>query len=189
MIGDQINYLPLALGFITYGQAKEVEESCIASFQRHHTSGWPSFLYFVFTIRRTLLVWQAQICSLLDPFHPFPNAFEMAFFFWIWIDIIYNLIIQLCRFIWFLTSCIMGKVKYIIPRIVIGVFIQVLCSYSTLPLYAIVTQMGSNFKKAIFDEDIRLGLVGWAKKAKRRRQAWMAPALALVLTWSSARES
>ncbi|CAB4269296.1 unnamed protein product [Prunus armeniaca] len=83
----------------------------------------------------------------------------------------------------------MGKVKYIIPRIVIGVFIQVLCSYSTLPLYAIVTQMGSNFKKAIFDEDIRLGLVGWAKKAKRRRQAWMAPALALVLTWSSARES
>ena len=63
----------------------------------------------------------------------------------------------------------MGKVKYIIPRIVIGVFIQVLCSYSTLPLYAIVTQMGTNFKKAIFDEDIRLGLVGWAKKAKRRK--------------------
>ena len=86
----------------------------------------------------------------------FQNAFEMAFFFWIWVQ-------------YGFTSCIMGKVKYIIPRIVIGVFIQVLCSYSTLPLYAIVTQMGSNFKKAIFDEDIRLGLVGWAKKAKRRK--------------------
>ncbi|CAB4299663.1 unnamed protein product [Prunus armeniaca] len=80
----------------------------------------------------------------------FQNAFEMAFFFWIWVQ-------------YGFTSCIMGKVKYIIPRIVIGVFIQVLCSYSTLPLYAIVTQ------KAIFDEDIRLGLVGWAKKAKRRK--------------------
>ncbi|BFG21341.1 hypothetical protein CerSpe_076150 [Prunus speciosa] len=86
----------------------------------------------------------------------FQNAFEMAFFFWIWVQ-------------YGFTSCIMGKVKYIIPRIVIGVFIQVLCSYSTLPLYAIVTQMGSNFKKAIFDEDIRLGLVGWAKKARRRK--------------------
>ncbi|ONI22107.1 hypothetical protein PRUPE_2G107600 [Prunus persica] len=86
----------------------------------------------------------------------FQNAFEMAFFFWIWVQ-------------YGFTSCIMGKVKYIIPRIVIGLFIQVLCSYSTLPLYAIVTQMGTNFKKAIFDEDVRLGLVGWAKKAKRRK--------------------
>ncbi|CAL5386193.1 unnamed protein product [Camellia sinensis] len=39
-------------------------------------------------------------------------------------------------------SCIMGQVRYIVPRLVIGVFIQVLCSYSTLPLYAIATQRG-----------------------------------------------
>ncbi|KAM1369786.1 hypothetical protein ACFX15_039602 [Malus domestica] len=86
----------------------------------------------------------------------FQNAFEMAFFFWIWVQ-------------YGFTSCIMGKVRYIVPRLVIGVFIQVLCSYSTLPLYAIVTQMGTKFKKAIFDEGIRSGLIGWAQKAKKRK--------------------
>ncbi|KAK9911336.1 hypothetical protein M0R45_035253 [Rubus argutus] len=86
----------------------------------------------------------------------FQNAFEMAFFFWIWVQYGFD-------------SCIMGKVRYIIPRLVIGVFIQVLCSYSTLPLYAIVTQMGTNFKRAIFDSDIHAGVVGWAQNAKLRR--------------------
>ncbi|TXG72955.1 hypothetical protein EZV62_001534 [Acer yangbiense] len=48
-----------------------------------------------------------------------------------------------------------------------GVFVQFLCSYSTLQLYAIVTQMGSSFKKQVFDEHIQEGLVGWAKQAKK----------------------
>ncbi|PSS14153.1 MLO-like protein [Actinidia chinensis var. chinensis] len=85
----------------------------------------------------------------------FQNAFEIAFFFWIWVQYGFD-------------SCIMGKVRYIVPRLVIGIFIQVLCSYSTLPLYAIVTQMGSSFKKAIFDEHVQVGLVGWAQKVKRK---------------------
>uniref|UniRef100_M1B2N1 MLO-like protein n=1 Tax=Solanum tuberosum TaxID=4113 RepID=M1B2N1_SOLTU len=85
----------------------------------------------------------------------FQNSFEIAFFFWIWAQYRFN-------------SCIMGQVGYIIPRLVIGVFVQFLCSYSTLPLYAIVTQMGSSFKKEIFDEYIQDGLVVWAKKARRR---------------------
>ncbi|KAH9771079.1 MLO-like protein 1 [Citrus sinensis] len=49
------------------------------------------------------------------------------------------------------------------------VFIQVLCSYSTLPLYAIVTQMGSSFKKAIFEENVQVGIVGWAEKVRRKK--------------------
>lgn len=85
----------------------------------------------------------------------FQNSFEMAFFFWI-------------LFTYGFDSCIMGKVQYIIPRLVIGVIIQVLCSYSTLPLYAIVTQMGTHFKKAIFDEHVQAGLVGWAQKARKK---------------------
>ncbi|XP_055820079.1 MLO-like protein 1 [Solanum dulcamara] len=85
----------------------------------------------------------------------FQNSFEIAFFFWIWAQYHFN-------------SCIMGQVGYIIPRLVIGVFVQFFCSYSTLPLYAIVTQMGSSFKKEIFDEHTQDGLVGWAKKARRR---------------------
>ncbi|CAH8301311.1 unnamed protein product [Eruca vesicaria subsp. sativa] len=86
----------------------------------------------------------------------FQNAFEIAFFFWIWVTFGFD-------------SCIMGQVRYIVPRLLIGVFIQVLCSYSTLPLYAIVSQMGSNYKKAIFEENVQVGLVGWAQKVRNKR--------------------
>ncbi|XP_056172635.1 MLO-like protein 15 [Syzygium oleosum] len=86
----------------------------------------------------------------------FQNSFELAFFFFV-------------LFQYKFSSCIMGEVRYIIPRLVIGVFIQFFCSYSTLPLYAIVTQMGTSFKKAIFDEHIQEGLVGWARHAKKNK--------------------
>ncbi|GFY81217.1 seven transmembrane MLO family protein [Actinidia rufa] len=78
----------------------------------------------------------------------FQNSFEIAFFFWIWAQYSFD-------------SCIMGKVGLIIPRLIIGVFVQFLCSYSTLPLYAIVTQ-------AIFEDHIQEGLVGWAQKARNK---------------------
>ncbi|KAK7386235.1 hypothetical protein VNO78_26301 [Psophocarpus tetragonolobus] len=96
-----------------------------------------------------------HIILFLIHFILFQNAFEIAFFFWIWVTYGFD-------------SCIMGRVRYIVPRLVIGVFIQLLCSYSTLPLYAIVTQMGTHFKKAIFDEQVQARLVGWAQKAKKR---------------------
>lgn len=99
-----------------------------------------------------------RIVLLLIHFILFQNAFEIAFFFWILVQFGFD-------------SCIMGKVRYIIPRLVIGVFIQVLCSYSTLPLYAIVAQMGSSFNKAIFEEHVQVGLVGWAQKARKRRES------------------
>ncbi|KAI3526406.1 hypothetical protein L1887_05658 [Cichorium endivia] len=85
----------------------------------------------------------------------FQNAFEIAFFFWIWVQYGFD-------------SCIMGQVRYIIPRLIIGVFIQILCSYSTLPLYALVTQMGTHFKKSIFDEHMQAKFVGWAQNAKKK---------------------
>lgn len=88
----------------------------------------------------------------------FQNAFEIAFFFWI-----------LTTYGWH--SCIMGKAAYIIPRLIIGAIVQILCSYSTLPLYAIVTQMGTSFKKEIFEQHVQDGLIGWAQKAKHRKGA------------------
>lgn len=30
--------------------------------------------------------------------------------------------------------------------------------------------MGSNFKKAIFEENVQVGLVGWAQKVKNKRE-------------------
>ncbi|KAH7689218.1 mlo protein [Dioscorea alata] len=88
----------------------------------------------------------------------FQNSFEMAFFFWIWSTYGFN-------------SCIMEKLNYIIPRLVIGVLIQVLCSYSTLPLYAIVTQMGDMFKQAIFAAQLRTTLHGWAEDVRKRKRS------------------
>ncbi|KAM3372403.1 hypothetical protein ACQJBY_019334 [Aegilops geniculata] len=65
-------------------------------------------------------------------------------------------------------SCIMGKPAYVITRIVISVICQLLCGYSTLPLYAIISHMGTSFKKTIFDDNVTEGLVNWAEKARRR---------------------
>ncbi|KAF3619878.1 MLO-like protein 1 [Capsicum annuum] len=97
-----------------------------------------------------------QIILFLIHFILFQNAFEIAFFFWI-----------LFQYGFF--SCIMGKYVFVIPRLVIGVVIQVLCSYSTLPLYALVTQMGSHYKKSMFDKHVQACLLDWADKAKKKK--------------------
>uniref|UniRef100_A0A7N0U7G2 MLO-like protein n=1 Tax=Kalanchoe fedtschenkoi TaxID=63787 RepID=A0A7N0U7G2_KALFE len=96
-----------------------------------------------------------QLILLLIHIILFQNSFEIAVFFWILLQYGFH-------------SCIMGKVGFVIPRLVIGVFVQFLCSFSTLPLYAIVTQMGSSFNKAIFEKDVQEGLAGWAQKAKMK---------------------
>ncbi|KAL8253107.1 hypothetical protein R6Q59_036800 [Mikania micrantha] len=97
-----------------------------------------------------------KIVRLFIHFILFQNAFEIAFVFWILVQFGPH-------------SCIMGKLIYIIPRLIIGAFVQVLCSYSTLPLYALVTQMGSTFKKSMFDEHVQAGLISWAQKAKNKK--------------------
>ncbi|XP_062179864.1 MLO-like protein 1 [Phragmites australis] len=96
-----------------------------------------------------------RIVLYLIHFILFQNAFEIAFFFWILTTYGFN-------------SCIMGQVHFIVPRLVIGVIIQLLCSYSTLPLYAIVTQMGTCYKKEIFNEHVQQGVLGWAQKVKMK---------------------
>jgi mlo protein len=97
-----------------------------------------------------------KVILYLIHFILFQNAFEIAFFFWILTTYGFN-------------SCIMDHVPFILTRLIIGAIVQILCSYSTLPIYAIVTQMGSFFKKEIFDEHVQQGLVGWAQKAKKRK--------------------
>ncbi|WJX86056.1 hypothetical protein P8452_68419 [Trifolium repens] len=85
----------------------------------------------------------------------FQNSFEIAYFFWILVT-------------YGPDTCIMGQFTYILLRLIIGALIQILCSFSILPLYAIVTQMGTHFKNVIFNEQIQEKLIGWAQKAKRR---------------------
>ncbi|KAF8714836.1 hypothetical protein HU200_027370 [Digitaria exilis] len=78
----------------------------------------------------------------------FQNAFEFAYFFWTLICHPNDL--ALCVSVFF------------------SVVVEVLCSYSTLPLYAIVTHMGSSFKRAVFGDDVAEHIRGWADGARRR---------------------
>ncbi|CAN6584648.1 unnamed protein product [Malus baccata var. baccata] len=83
----------------------------------------------------------------------FQNSFEIAFFFWIWTTYGFR-------------SCIMEKLGYIVPRLIMGVIVQVLCSYSTLPLYAIVSQMGTMYK---FDQNVQQYIGSWVGDAKNKQ--------------------
>lgn len=64
-------------------------------------------------------------------------------------------------------SCFHEHVEDIVIRISMGVLIQILCSYVTLPLYALVTQMGSSMKPTIFNERVATALRNWHHTAKK----------------------
>ncbi|KAJ6307846.1 hypothetical protein OIU76_017604 [Salix suchowensis] len=99
--------------------------------------------------------WLENPAIVLDliQFILFQNSFEIAFFFWNWSTYGFR-------------SCIMERVGYIVPRLFMGLIVQVLCSYSTLPLYALVSLMGTDFREGIFGEDVQEALRGWASGAK-----------------------
>ncbi|KAF9690245.1 hypothetical protein SADUNF_Sadunf01G0175500 [Salix dunnii] len=48
------------------------------------------------------------------------------------------------------------------------VLVQFWCSYSTVPLNVIITQMGSRFKKALVSESVRDSLHSWCKRVKEK---------------------
>ncbi|KAH0982989.1 hypothetical protein GBA52_010166 [Prunus armeniaca] len=94
---------------------------------------------------------------LLIHFTLFQNAFQMAYFLWTSLE-------------FGLTSCFHEKLPLILTRVFLGVALQILCSYITFPLYALITQMGSHMKKAIFEEQTAKALKNWQKAAKQRKK-------------------
>ncbi|XP_065866708.1 MLO-like protein 6 [Euphorbia lathyris] len=84
----------------------------------------------------------------------FQNAFQLAFFAWSWKE-------------FGIKSCFHEHLEDIIIRVSMGVIIQILCSYVTLPLYALVTQMGSSMKPTIFNERVAVALRNWHQTAKK----------------------
>ncbi|KAH0770885.1 hypothetical protein KY290_014866 [Solanum tuberosum] len=88
----------------------------------------------------------------------FQNAFQITYFLWIWYE-------------YELKSCFHEAFELVIAKIVIGVGVLFLCSYITLPLYAIITQMGSHMKKSIFDEQTSKALKKWHMAVKKRTGA------------------
>ncbi|KAI3470456.1 hypothetical protein Pfo_027119 [Paulownia fortunei] len=85
----------------------------------------------------------------------YQNAFQLAFFAWSWYQFGYP-------------SCYHENLEEMIIRITMGVLIQVLCSYVTLPLYALVAQMGSSMKPVIFSEQVVSALRAWHQTARKQ---------------------
>ncbi|GAA0140545.1 hypothetical protein LIER_01866 [Lithospermum erythrorhizon] len=84
----------------------------------------------------------------------FQNSFQLAFFAWSWYK-------------FGLRSCFHRTTKDIVIRLVMGLIVHILCGYVTLPLYALVTQMGSSMRNAVFPESVVTGLKRWRARAKK----------------------
>ncbi|XP_057470318.1 MLO protein homolog 1-like [Actinidia eriantha] len=98
-----------------------------------------------------------QWILILIHFTLFQNAFQMALFLWTWYE-------------FGLGSCFHENLYAIVARVVLGLALQFVCSYITFPLYALVTQMGSHMKRAIFEEQTAKALKNWHKAAKERKK-------------------
>ncbi|KAF4354655.1 hypothetical protein F8388_009646 [Cannabis sativa] len=105
------------------------------------------------------LFWFAQPKFVLTLLHLtlFMNSFELAFFVWV-------------TWQFGISSCYHEHTLIIITRVVLAVTVQVMCSYITLPLYALVTQMGSNFKSAVLEEHTVKAIKQWHSEVKEKRK-------------------
>ncbi|XP_062095791.1 MLO-like protein 6 [Humulus lupulus] len=88
----------------------------------------------------------------------FQNSFQLAFFAWTWYK-------------FGLRSCFHQETENIVIRVAMGISIHMLCGYVTLPLYALVTQMGSSMRTAVFTELVVKGLKKWKVRAKKNLAA------------------
>ncbi|EFJ04206.1 hypothetical protein SELMODRAFT_49897, partial [Selaginella moellendorffii] len=109
---------------------------------------------------RDNLFWfsKPELLLFLIHFVLFQNAFELATFLWTLVTF------AVLRFEVYILASFFAVAIWI--RVL--VFAQFLCSYSTLPLYALVTQMGTNYKKTIFQESIVHSLNVWRKSAQQK---------------------
>lgn len=96
-----------------------------------------------------------QLLLHLIHFALFQNAFQITYFLWIWYS-------------FGLKSCFHDNFDIVIAKVALGVGALFLCSYITLPLYALVTQMGSRMKKSVFDEQTSKALKKWHMAVKKR---------------------
>ncbi|XP_011087591.1 MLO-like protein 4 [Sesamum indicum] len=118
------------------------------------SSHWTGFEQFNL---RDELFWfgNPRLLLRLIQFILFQNAFEMATYIWSMWEIKDS-------------SCFIGDRTFLITRLIFGIVSQFWCSFITFPLYVIVAQMGSKFKKTIISENVRKSLHGWRRKVKTR---------------------
>ncbi|XP_074302706.1 MLO-like protein 15 [Silene latifolia] len=126
------SFIPLFLSLVVGTKLEKVITDLATYVAQRHTvivgeiRLYPSDDYFWFKRPKIMLM---AIHAIL-----FMNSFGFAIFFW-----------TLFKFKFY--SCLMGDPKLAIARVFIMLVVQFICSFSFLPLYAIVTQMGSSFNK------------------------------------------
>ncbi|CAI0445140.1 unnamed protein product [Linum tenue] len=84
----------------------------------------------------------------------FQNSFQLAFFTW-----------TTKKF--GPRSCFHRETENISIRVLIGVLVHFLGGYVTLPLYALVTQMGTSMRKSVFPAAVVIGLRRWRRRARK----------------------
>ncbi|XP_076908847.1 MLO-like protein 2 [Bidens hawaiensis] len=85
----------------------------------------------------------------------FTNAYQVAFFAWTWYE-------------FGLKSCFHDHTEDVVISVATGAVVQILCSYVTLPLYALVTQMGSTMKPTVFNDTVATALRSWHNTARKQ---------------------
>ncbi|KAL8034831.1 hypothetical protein ABFS82_12G055300 [Erythranthe guttata] len=103
-----------------------------------------------------------ELMLSLIHFALFQNAFQVTYFLWIWYE-------------YGVKSCFHNDFGLTIAKIGLGVAVLFLCSYITLPLYALIAQMGSNMKKSIFDEQTSKALKKWHMAVKKKKHGGKSP--------------
>ncbi|MCO5614545.1 hypothetical protein L7F22_068828 [Adiantum nelumboides] len=100
--------------------------------------------------------WFGQPRFVLKCFHfiVFQNALTAAYAIWVAVTFPTH-------------TCVNGSKTSFIERTAIGVFVQVLCGVVALPVYALVSQMGSRLKKSVFNENVNSAVSRWHVRAKK----------------------
>ncbi|XP_028109107.1 MLO-like protein 10 isoform X3 [Camellia sinensis] len=110
---------------------------------------WASFVIFLLLNVHGWLAW--FWASLI----PLINAFQITYYLWILYE-------------FGMTSCFHNNFKLVILKFCLGIGALFFCSYITLPLYALIAQMGSRMKKSIFDEQTSKAIKKWHMAAKNK---------------------
>ncbi|CAL0331658.1 unnamed protein product [Lupinus luteus] len=100
---------------------------------------------------------QPQLVLHFIHFALFQIAFQITYILWTWYS-------------FGLRNCFRVDYKLAVLEVALGIIMVCLCSYITLPLYALVTQMGSSLKKSIFDEHTSKALKKWQMTVKKKHE-------------------
>ncbi|MCO5605630.1 hypothetical protein L7F22_059813 [Adiantum nelumboides] len=84
----------------------------------------------------------------------FQTALDVSFVLWTWFSFSGE-------------NCVNQKKYRLIVRLIIGFVTQAICGLVTLPSYALVSQMGTNLKRTMFEKDIQVAITRWHRRAQK----------------------